>query len=214
LFLGLLAVGGKPYYLGGMYPVLLAAGAAPTLRWVARGRVRLRRAALASALVVSAAVNAVLMLPLVPARLLPGSAIVAVQPITADSIGWPELAGTVSAAFQSLPDAERAGTIALARNYGEAGAVEEFRARMALPPAYSGHNSYADWGPPPESAETVIAVGFDEPALRTMCGSVRFAGQVDNGIGLVNEEQGRRVWICRDRLASWSSLWPRLRRLS
>lgn len=40
LFAVLLAAGGKHYYLVGLYPLLLAAGAAPTLRWVRRGNAR------------------------------------------------------------------------------------------------------------------------------------------------------------------------------
>ena len=35
--------GGKPYYLAGLYPVLLAAGAAPVLGWARRGARRTRR---------------------------------------------------------------------------------------------------------------------------------------------------------------------------
>jgi Dolichyl-phosphate-mannose-protein mannosyltransferase len=214
LFAGLLAVGGKPYYLAGMYPVLLAAGAAPTLRWVARGRGAARRSVLAAALALSAVLTGVLMLPVLPARLLPGTPIVAVQPISAESIGWPEFAATVSAAYRSLPADQRADAIVLGNNYGEAGAVDLFRDRLPLPPAYSGHNSYADWGPPPETAATVIAVGFDGPRLRRWFGSVRLAARVDNGIGLANGEQGRPVWICTDRSVSWAQIWPLLRRLA
>jgi Dolichyl-phosphate-mannose-protein mannosyltransferase len=214
LFVALLVADGKPYYLAGMYPVLLAAGAAPTLRWARRGRFAVRRAAVGVAVLLSVAINAVLMLPLLPARSLPDSPIVAVQPISAESIGWPELAATVSAVYQSLPADQRADAIVLARNYGEAGAVNTFRRYVPLPPAYSGHNSYADWGPPPESADPVIVIGFDEPTLRRMFGSVRLAARLDNGIGLANDEQGRPVWVCRGRFASWSSLWPGLRRLA
>jgi hypothetical protein len=29
---------------------------------------------------------------------------------------------------------------------------------------YSGHNGYADWGPPPASKRVVIAVGLGSPA--------------------------------------------------
>ena len=220
LFVALLAVNGKPYYLAGMYPVLLAAGAEPTLRWVRRRRPDrpdrrggVRPWALGAALAVTGASTAVLMLPLVPARLLPGSPIVAVSPIAAETVGWPEFVNTVSAVYRSLPADERAHAVVLTRNYGEAGAVDLFRRHTALPPAYSGHNSYADWGPPPESADPVVAIGFDAPVLRQWFGSVEPAARLDNGIGLSNMEQGRPVWVCADRLAPWSAIWPQLRRL-
>lgn len=231
----LLAAGGKPYYLAGMYPLLLAAGARPTLRWVARaGRpstsglrrglaaarlafsaARLRRALLAGALTLSAAMTAVLMLPVLPARLLPGTPIVAIQPISAESIGWPEFTNAVEAAYRTLPPPEQAETVALTRNYGQAGAIDLRRDRdpSALPPAYSGHNAYYAWGPPPESARTVVAVGVAEPRLREWFGSVHPAGRVDNGIGLDNEEQGRQIWLCRDRRVPWAVIWPSLRRV-
>src|SRR4051812_21011277 len=59
-----LLTGGKPYYLAGLYPVLLAAGAEPVLGWVRRGAGRLRAWLVAAALVLSLAVDALLMLPL------------------------------------------------------------------------------------------------------------------------------------------------------
>ena len=61
-----LLTGGKPYYLAGLYPVLLAAGAEPVLGWVRDGARRVRRALLGAALGLGLAVNAVLMLPLLP----------------------------------------------------------------------------------------------------------------------------------------------------
>jgi 4-amino-4-deoxy-L-arabinose transferase-like glycosyltransferase len=214
LLAGLMVVGGKPYYLVGMYPVLLAAGTEPTLRWVRLGRARVRGAVLGVALLLNAVATAVLMLPLLPARLLPGSPMVAVQPLSAESVGWPEFAATVSRTYQALPAAWRPSTVLLAGNYGEAGAVELFRDRMPLPPAYSGQNSYFDWGPPPESADTVLAVGMGESLLRRWFSSVTPVARIDNGIGLDNQEQGRAVWLCHGRQASWAEIWPSVRRVS
>ena len=154
------------------------------------------------------------MLPLVPARLLPGSPMVAAQPLSAESVGWPEFATTVSRAYQALPAARRPSTVLLAGNYGEAGAVELFRDRMPLPPAYSGQNSYFGWGPPPESADTVLAVGVDESSLRRWFSSVTPIARIDNGIGLDNQEQGRTVWLCHGRQASWAEIWPSVRRVN
>lgn len=63
-----LVTGGKPYYLAGLYPVLLAAGAQPVLDWAKRGAASLRSGLVAAALAVSAAFSVVLFLPVVPPR--------------------------------------------------------------------------------------------------------------------------------------------------
>jgi 4-amino-4-deoxy-L-arabinose transferase-like glycosyltransferase len=207
----IVAVDGKPYYLGGMYPMLLAAGAQPVQRWAHSVA---RRWLVGTALVLTAVTSAVLMLPVLPARELPGTPIVALQPISADSVGWPQLAAAISRAYRSLPAEEQARTIMLGRNYGEAGAVELFRDRsraaMPLPPAYSGHNSYYDWGPPPETASTVIAIGFDQARLLHWFASVQQVGRVDNGVAIANAEQHQPVWLCRHRRTTWSLIWPHL----
>ncbi|HXV92795.1 MAG TPA: glycosyltransferase family 39 protein [Pseudonocardia sp.] len=201
-----LATGGKPYYLAGFYPVLLAAGAGPVLRWARRGARRMRGALLGVALALSLAVSAVVFLPLVPAADLAGTPIPAVNPDAGETIGWPEFAATVATVRAGLPADERVAV--LTANYGEAGAVD--RLLPALAPAYSGHNSYGTWGPPPEGATTVIVVGYPEGRVRAWFGRVDLAARIDNGVGLDDEEQGAPVWVARDRLAPWSQLWPQL----
>jgi hypothetical protein len=49
LAIAFIVTGGKPYYLAGMFPLLLAVGARPVLRWVRHGRPRARRALLIAA---------------------------------------------------------------------------------------------------------------------------------------------------------------------
>lgn len=216
LFVALIALGGKHYYLVGMYPVLLAAGAPPTLRWVRRGRARVRAGLLTAAIVVSAVASLVLVLPVVPARDLAGTPIPQVQPISGDTIGWPEMLATVASVDRALPADQRASTVVLGQNYGEAGAVETARRHPPyedLPVAYSGHNSYADWGPPSESATTAIVIGYGAPTLGRWFGSVRPAARLDNGVGLDTLEQGRTVWVATDRRVPWTEIWPQLRRI-
>lgn len=217
LFVLLLAAGGKHYYLAGTYPVLLAAGAVPVVDWVRRGRTRLRGRVVAAVLAVNAVVVAVLMLPLIPERALPGSPQIAVSPIPAETVGWPELVATVADAYRLVPPATRPTTVVLGRNYGEAGAVDVLRGQPGipeLPPAYSGQNSYADWGPPPESATTVVVVGYDEAALRRWFTDLRLVARLDNAAGVPNEERGRPVWIATGRRDTWTALWPQIRRLA
>lgn len=52
-----MATGGKPYYLAGLLPALLAAGAGPVDGWLDRARTRLRRGVLSAAVALSTVVN-------------------------------------------------------------------------------------------------------------------------------------------------------------
>src|SRR5204862_2773228 len=54
-----MAVGGKPYYLGGLMPALIAAGAPSVDVWLERGRRSLRTALLAGAVALAAASTAI-----------------------------------------------------------------------------------------------------------------------------------------------------------
>lgn len=205
-----LVTGGKPYYLAGLYPVLLAAGAEPTLQWARTGAVR--RILLGVALALSAAVASVLMLPLVPVQNLGDTPIVDINYDAGETVGWPAFVRTVADVYAGLPSGEREEATVVTRNYGQAGAIDRFGGPLGLPRAYSGHNSYADWGPPPDSAVTIV-IGYDLDDLQGWFGSVEEAARVDNGVDLDNDEQGTPVWICRDRLEPWSRLWPQITRL-
>jgi 4-amino-4-deoxy-L-arabinose transferase-like glycosyltransferase len=206
-----IATGGKPYYLAGLYPVLLAAGAAPTAAWVRRREGGKRPGLLIGALALSAVVSAVLFLPLVPAASLADTPIVDINYDAGETVGWPALVRTVAAVYAALPADDRGTAVVLTRNYGQAGAIDRYGADLGLPPAYSGHNGYADWGPPPEHADqTVLVVGYEESRLREWFVSVERAAVVDNGVGLDNDEQGTAVWVCRRRRAPWSETWGRV----
>ncbi|MBA2574736.1 MAG: glycosyltransferase family 39 protein [Nocardioidaceae bacterium] len=204
-----MVTGGKPYYLAGLYPVLLAAGAEPTLRWARGGMSGIRRDVM-----LSGVVSAVLMLPLLPVQHLADTPIVAINYDAGETVGWPAFARTVAGVHAGLPTAERDSAIVFTRNYGQAGAVDRYGAELGLPPAYSGHNSYAEWGPPPETAaEPTIVIGYERDQLEQWFGSVEEAARIDNGVGLENDEQGTPVWVCGERLAPWARLWPQLRHL-
>ncbi|WP_236828339.1 MULTISPECIES: glycosyltransferase family 39 protein [unclassified Blastococcus] len=203
-----LVTGGKPYYLAGLYPLLLAAGAERALAWARRGGARARRV-LVPALALSLAASAVLMLPVLPVGWLPATPVPAVNYDAGETIGWPRFAAAVQRARAGLPAG--AEVVVLTGNYGEAGAVDRFA--PALGPAYSGHNAYWTWGPPPESADAAVVVGLPPDDLTRWFGEVRPAGRIDNGVGLDNDEQGRTVWSASDRRLPWAEIWPQLRRL-
>nr|WP_221195039.1 glycosyltransferase family 39 protein [Hoyosella altamirensis] len=199
-----LVAGGKPYYLAGMYPVLLAAGAEPVIRWLHSA---VRRGLAVLAVVTTAVTSALLFLPIVPAAELHKTPIPAINYDAGETIGWREFTATIDAAHRGTEDT---GTIVLAGNYGEAGAIEKFLPHI---PVFSGHNSYWSWGPPPERDAPFLAVGYPEDMLRGLCNNLQHAATIDNQVNLDNDEQGRPVWLCTDRSAQWDAVWPSLRRI-
>jgi hypothetical protein len=168
-----------------------------------------RRAAAGVAVVVAAAMSAFLGLPLLPVDAV-GPA-VAVNAEQGEQVGWHELVGAVARVWDGIPDAEQDRAVIFTRNYGEAGAIERYRAEFGLPSPYSGHMSYADWGPPADSRSgPVVLVGElgDDARYFADC---RVVTEFDNGLGVDNEEQGTDVRLCAGAAAPWSQIWPDLR---
>ncbi len=204
-----MATAGKPYYLGGLLPVLIGAGAAEVDRWLERGRRRLRAGLLAAAVATSAVIGATIALPVLPA----GSAepVVEVNEDVGETIGWPEFAQTVARVYRGLPDRSRAAI--LTSNYGEAGAIDRYGPALGLPHAHSGHNAYGDWGPPPDGSAPVIAVGFGPHEIGTNLRGCTLAARIENRAGIENDEEGNAVLVCRGPRHRWSREWPKLSHL-
>lgn len=196
-----IATGGKPYYLMGLVPLLVAAGAPAVLAWSDRRRGA--TAALGAVVSANAVVGALLVLPLLPARLAP----VDVNYDLGEQVGWERLVGTVA---DAATDSGAAAIVT--ENYGEAGALEAARdAGAGLPPVFSGHNAYWWWGPPREGVAPVVLVGYwrDRSAF-TGCSEV---ATLTNDQGVDNDEAGVPVWTCRGPQGSWQDVWPDLKRL-
>lgn len=210
LCLLVLALGGKGYYAVPLLNVLLVAGCAPAVDRVRRhGRTGLVAAAVA--LMAGAAVNAVVTLPVLPPRDL--AVPMALNKEQGEQIGWPQLADAVRAGWSAVPTAERSRAVILTQNYGEAGALDRYGPERGLPRPYSGHMSYADWGPPPDSADgPVLVVRQDgEDGIERYFTGCRDVARVDNGHGVDNEEQHAVVALCTRTTEPWSRLWPSLR---
>ncbi|MFF0743664.1 glycosyltransferase family 39 protein [Streptomyces sp. NPDC004111] len=212
LCLQVIGTGGKPYYALPLLLVLLAAGCVPALGWLGRGARRVRRGLFAGAVALTVAVSLAVALPVLP----PGALgpIAAINPEQGEQVGWPELADAVAAGWQLVPAGERASSVVFAQNYGQAGALARYGPARGLPAPYSGHMSFADWGPPPDSATGRVLLlrqrGSGGGTGRYFRGC-RQVGRVDNGEHLDNEEQGAAVLLCSGTTEPWSRLWPRLR---
>ncbi|MFD0558517.1 4-amino-4-deoxy-L-arabinose transferase-like glycosyltransferase [Stackebrandtia endophytica] len=209
LCLIVLATGGKGYYALPLLLVLTAAGAVPTERWW-RASAGNRRS-LGVALALGGIGAAVISLPVLPATALdiPNS----INREQGEQVGWPELTAAVASAWETLTPDQRDGAVILTENYGQAGAVEHYGPDLGLPAPYSGHMSYADWGPPPDDRIGPVLVVHQAggAGLTGSFANCRAVATVDNGHGVDNEEQGTVISVCDGPDVAWSALWPRLR---
>lgn len=203
----LLIVAGQPYYTMGLLMALYAVGCVPTVRWFA-GR-PVRRILVAAALVINMAGSIVIALPVIPVGSLGATPIPAINQTARDQIGWRTYVRQVAGVYDSLSPADKAVTVLLAGNYGEAGALDRYGRAYGLPKVYSGQNQLYHLGHPPESATVVVAVFENSRTLLGRSfGSCTASARLMNGVGVDNEEEGATVWICRQPVASWRNLWP------
>jgi 4-amino-4-deoxy-L-arabinose transferase-like glycosyltransferase len=201
-----MASGGKPYYLAGLLPALLGAGAVSVDHWLERGAATVRRALLTGALALSAVIGATIALPVLPEG--DADPVVVVNEDVGETIGWPELAETVAGVYRQQPRP----AVILTGNYGEAGAIDRYGPALGLPHAYSGHNAYGDWGPPRDTGAPVIAVGLPPEDLAEL-GACRLEARIENGAGVDNDEHGTSVRVCASPPDGWAEAWPSLRHL-
>lgn len=201
------ATQGQFYYSIGLVAVCYAAGCVPVAAWA---RSRGRRTVLVAAVALNAAVSAVVALPLIPVDAVGDTPIPDMNSSVPDGVGWQAYTDQVEAVVASLPPGT--DTAIITANYGEAGALERYGEN--LPPVFSGHNQLHEYGPPPASTDTVVTVGLDLHEVLPYFDSCEAAAELDNGVGVDNEEQGATVAVCRGPVRDWSALWPEFQHYS
>jgi hypothetical protein len=214
VFAVVLVVGGKAYYDAPELLALLAPAAIVGVDWLRRGRVRRRAGLLTAATVLALAVNSMLFLPVFPTDDVPGF----VQGVNQDvdgMVGWPSFTAQVAAAYAAIPRTPgRPPPALLTQDYSDAGALARYGPAHDLPQAYSGHNSMADFGRPPDGTQTVLAVGWDDPSqLQTWFTSVVPDGTIHSGIRTETDTDGEHLYVCSGPRLPWPQLWPRIRHI-
>jgi 4-amino-4-deoxy-L-arabinose transferase-like glycosyltransferase len=205
--------GGKAYYVIGIVAPFMAAGAILLDRWLARGHRRLRAVSFIVAAALSGALMVYLTLPILPPAAFATTSLPALDPILAEQLGWPEFVSTVEGVVAALPADERARAVILTNDYSEASPLVLLG--TGLPPVYSGHNGFWDWGPPPADRTVVVHVGDWRPEdWSQFFVGCRVVAYIDNGLGIENSEQGKAVSVCTGLRAPWTTLWPSLRTIS
>jgi Dolichyl-phosphate-mannose-protein mannosyltransferase len=203
-------VPGRPYYLAAMYLPLFAAGA----RWVERRErrgLRLPSRAWPWLVGVVGCLLVLLALPVLPERFWHSLPPKDINYDMGEEIGWPRMVGQVAAVYDGLPASVRRETVVFTSNYGEAGAIDRFGSSVGLPQAYSGHNAFWGWGPPPGSPGTVLLVGDDTASWRGWCATMTAEGQLSNGVGVQDDELGAPLTLCSGVRGTWAQIWPTLR---
>ncbi|TWS20704.1 glycosyltransferase family 39 protein [Tsukamurella asaccharolytica] len=200
---------GRPYYPGGMLPVIIAAGAV-AFEAVPKPRLRVAITAPLSFLAVG---SIVVSLPFTPEAEIepPESVMEAGMKISVyGQFGWPELTRTVEDSITELPESERPQAI-VASSYWQASALQHYG--KGLPPVYSPNRGYGFFGEPADSATTVLRViSSDAPFSDDMCSTSRTLRRFDYRIGFPTASTAVDIRLCHPR-APWSTLWPELRRM-
>jgi 4-amino-4-deoxy-L-arabinose transferase-like glycosyltransferase len=204
------AVGGKSYYPAPIFPALYAAGAI----WLDKQlKSAAPIAAYATAAVALVLVLLPLALPVLPAQTMISLNLWQARKDYADMIGWPELVSATQAAYESVPADQRSGTIILAQNYGEAGAIDYYGPALGLPQAESPHLTFWYWAPPRMDPSTVVLVGFSQDFANRYFAQCRDAATITNNLGIHNEEYGGLVLVCTQPRQPLWSVWPSIQTL-
>ena len=128
----------------------------------------------------------------------------------ADMMGWQQQVATVADVFHSLPAADQSKAAILARNYGQAGAIEYFGQSYGLPRPISGHNNYYLWGPQQYTGEVVVTVGIPIEKLQPLFNHIELAATIRNEYA-IPEENNLPVYICREPKLTLLQAWPSLK---
>lgn len=190
LFVVLMLMKAKNYFLAPAYPMLFAGGGVVFERWTARIR---QGFWLKPAYLGLLAVSGILLAPF-SMPILPPATYVALSRMTgaveakterldsgalpqqfADRFGWENLTAAVARVYQNLPAGDRAKACIFGGNYGETDSINFFGRAYGLPPAISGHNQHYLWGPGSCTGEVVIVVGVPPEIITNAFDSVTIA---------------------------------------
>jgi hypothetical protein len=211
-------LGGKPYYPGGAYTFLFAAGCVPLERWLAARKSRTSRfgpaARMGAAMVVGGLIAAPITLAVLPARTLHTVPLQKINYDLGEEIAWPKEVALVAREYDALPAAQRQHTTILTGNYGEAGAIDRYGPGLGLPQVYSGANNFWLWGPPPAADSAAIVVGMDPAFLHREFAHVRQIATFWNGLGVSDDEQGTPLLLATGLKSSWDNAWTAFRNYS
>jgi hypothetical protein len=214
IFLFLLKMNGKTYYLFGAYPMLFAAGGFAFEKMITRSKVILRVAT-----IVLFVLPNLLLLPLVlpifslnrtvalfkyahdHVRFLDFAVTWEDQkqhPTTqdyADMLGWEEMAQKASQAYHALTPEQQKHAQIFADNYGEAGALHHFHKKYNMPDVVSLNSSFALWAPDNLDGKYIIYVDDDDNVTARLAPLLESYKQTGEVLTPLAREKGTRIYL-------------------
>ncbi len=228
IFLFLLEMNGKPYYLFGAYPMLFAAGAYGFERWI-------KNVVLRALILLFFTLPVVSVLPML-LPVLPLNTTLAffdnanknypfLHFITTwedhklhrtsqdygDMFGWDEMTRKVDSVYRSLTPDQQKHTIIFADNYGEAGAIHHYGKAYHLPDPISLDSSFALWSPPSfGNVDYIIYVDDSDNGSKVgpLAASYKKIGEVDNPLAV---EHGTSIYLISHPTPKLNQLYQQVR---
>lgn len=215
---------GKPYYMGVLFPVMLAAGAVGIDILIERYLSNWARYVLIVLLLPGYVVTAPFAIPILDVdSYLKLAEITGINPTLAernrtsalpqffaDRFGWEEMVKEVAMVYNKLPDDEKKDVIIIGQNYGEAGAVNYYKDKYGLPQAISPHNNYWIWGfPKSYNDQVMIVIGGDIEGNKEFFEEVEVAASHYNEYGMPYENVD--IYICRKPKMSLNKVWKSIK---
>ncbi|MDH6197867.1 hypothetical protein M2272_004523 [Mycobacterium frederiksbergense] len=208
LFAVFIALGGRPYYVAGVYSVAMAAGAV----WLTRDTQRWQRV-VAVPLIGASVALALWSLPWQPeSDIPPAPDSPSISILLYGRFGWPDLGAATAQAYRALTPDEQTHAVIIANSYWQASALDNYRDGY-LPAVYSPSRGWGYFGAPPDSATTALFVDRRPDTAKTLCAHVQPVGRVDARLGYPGVTRDVTIWKCTDPLLPWSRVWPSLLRL-
>jgi 4-amino-4-deoxy-L-arabinose transferase-like glycosyltransferase len=188
IYVVFVASGGRPYYLGGAYAVLAAAGALGLQRRRESGHDGMRWAVW-PACTVSAALAV--------------AAVVLGAMLTRSAVPE-EIASHTAAVYHRLSPAQQDRTAIVGESYIVAAYVDGYSQRYGMPRAYSTTRSYGYFPPPPDRQDAALFVGSDPGRWASHFDHVQELGVVSGDL---------KAWLLTGRRQTWPEMWANLRTL-
>jgi hypothetical protein len=215
---------GKPYYMGVLFPAIIAAGIAGTDFIIAPFLRKWTRSVMIIILVASAILITPFAIPVMNVdSFIRHSEAMGIKPASgeksrlgvlpqfyADRFGWKEMTQDVAAVYNKLSPDDQKKVVIFGQNYGEASAINYYGLKYGLPHAISSHNSYWTWGfPQDRSGDVMIVIGSNLEDNSKFFEKVELAASHFNKYGMPFENVD--IFICRKLKIPSAELWGKIK---